>query len=352
MRSLKTNGLFFNSPENFNDPYDCTQSIVLEELSDDLVSEYYSKSFKSERAEELIPKLFDRSISREQYIELFKIIAEKNHGKRDSLRLDQLISEEGLEEDEIFNQQVDDNADTIREMVGRIIKNTMILIRKNMAENHGVCCFSERYDEMLMWSYYADGHSGFCLEFDTSSEPFTKMKKVNYVQNIPSFSPSRLLEGDKDDDFIETFLCTKFEGWKHEREWRVLHQEKGTVYAYESKQLTGIYLGAKINDTDKEIILTLLRSQNPYVKFYEMELVDNSFAVKPREISYFTHLEGQILFLDTIKSVFKNNKFTLNDILTHAEFGWMLNLVNTYLLNLEAQITIRKVGEYYSIISE
>ena len=31
----------------------------------------------------------------------------------------------------------------------------------------GVCCFSEKKDDILMWSHYADGHKGFCLEFIT-----------------------------------------------------------------------------------------------------------------------------------------------------------------------------------------
>ena len=30
----------------------------------------------------------------------------------------------------------------------------------------GILCLSEKRDDILMWSHYADGHTGFCLEFD------------------------------------------------------------------------------------------------------------------------------------------------------------------------------------------
>ena len=31
----------------------------------------------------------------------------------------------------------------------------------------GVCCFSEKVDDLLMWGHYADKHKGFCLELST-----------------------------------------------------------------------------------------------------------------------------------------------------------------------------------------
>ena len=36
----------------------------------------------------------------------------------------------------------------------------------------GVFSLSEKNDDVLMWSYYADGHKGICLEFDTSAQFF------------------------------------------------------------------------------------------------------------------------------------------------------------------------------------
>jgi hypothetical protein len=30
----------------------------------------------------------------------------------------------------------------------------------------GIYCVSTNYDDVLMWSHYADSHKGICLEFD------------------------------------------------------------------------------------------------------------------------------------------------------------------------------------------
>jgi hypothetical protein len=344
------NKLFFNSPLSFNDPFDCAHSIALEELSDELVCKFYAKSFKSDATEQLMSKLLNRSILREEYVELFKVFEKNSTVKRNDLPFEELVLGEAIRNDEVFNEQKDSNISAIKEIVNGIVQRTLDAIKNNMTENYGVCCFSEACDEMLMWSYYADGHTGFCLEFDTANEPFTKLKKVNYVKDIPKYDPNLLLNGHKGDDIVEKFLCTKFEGWKHEREWRILHKSKQTIYGYESNQLTGIYLGAKIDDTDKEIILTLLRSQNSYVKFYQMEQVDNSFVVQPKEITYFTYLEGQLIFLDTLKSVFKNSKFQLSDILVRNEFNWISKSIEIYLKNLESQKIIIKDNQFYSLI--
>jgi len=43
----------------------------------------------------------------------------------------------------------------------------------------GIACFSTRKDNILMWSHYAEGHKGLCLEFDTNYPPL-RIKK-NYI---------------------------------------------------------------------------------------------------------------------------------------------------------------------------
>jgi hypothetical protein len=39
-------------------------------------------------------------------------------------------------------------------------------IAKKTFKNIGICSFSSKPDIILMWSHYANGNSGFCLEFD------------------------------------------------------------------------------------------------------------------------------------------------------------------------------------------
>ncbi|MCH7721220.1 MAG: DUF2971 domain-containing protein, partial [Planctomycetes bacterium] len=54
-----------------------------------------------------------------------------------------------------------------------ILRGVEVAMAKQLLTEGGVCCFAENNDDVLMWAHYAHGHRGFCLEFDTSFEPFT-----------------------------------------------------------------------------------------------------------------------------------------------------------------------------------
>ena len=47
-------------------------------------------------------------------------------------------------------------------------------------DNFGVCCFSEKCDDVLMWSHYSEKHTGACLGFDTNNEFFKNLRQVDY----------------------------------------------------------------------------------------------------------------------------------------------------------------------------
>jgi len=70
-----------------------------------------------------------------------------------------------------------------------MIKNSAIEMvaqaKRDFIANRGVICFSERNENLLMWSHYASGGSGVCLEFRTDSEVFQKGVRVSYKPEPP-----------------------------------------------------------------------------------------------------------------------------------------------------------------------
>src|SRR5690606_31706589 len=38
----------------------------------------------------------------------------------------------------------------------------------SISKRTGVCCFSEKHNDKLMWAHYAENVTGLCLVFDTS----------------------------------------------------------------------------------------------------------------------------------------------------------------------------------------
>lgn len=74
-----------------------------------------------------------------------------------------------------------------------------------------VCCFSARPDSMQMWSYYAGGHKGLCLEVDVSGFE-SSIVKVEYVDDSASLRAKSPVER----------LAFKHSTWRHEQEYRLI----------------------------------------------------------------------------------------------------------------------------------
>ena len=134
---------------------------------------------------------------------------------------------------------------SFKEEVGRGIEGAFTDRIDTMLNNRGVACFSEIVDHPLMWSHYADGHRGFCLEFDTSYDPFLKSHKIEYRRTLPEVSPADMILNPKDVPFM-AMATVKAECWAYEKEWRTFHAEPDKAYTYPVDCLTGIYFGEAI----------------------------------------------------------------------------------------------------------
>jgi hypothetical protein len=74
-----------------------------------------------------------------------------------------------------------------------------------------VCCFSASPNSMQMWSYYAGGHKGLCLEVD-ATEIQNMIHEVIYYDNMEFLSKKQPVER----------LQYKHSTWQHEREYRLI----------------------------------------------------------------------------------------------------------------------------------
>lgn len=80
-----------------------------------------------------------------------------------------------------------------------------------------VFCLSEDPESTLMWSHYADKHSGICIEFDANVFPFNMATPVKYVSVYPAWT----VDAAGADE-----LLTKAAQWAYEREWRLVAEER------------------------------------------------------------------------------------------------------------------------------
>lgn len=132
---------------------------------------------------------------------------------------------------------------SLEEFINAIDKG-FIEDKRVMKLNCKISCFSEIWDSILMWSYYANNHSGICIEFDMSkldrndeltSQIYRGMSKVQY-------SPIRA-----DVQYLNTptsglnFLATKADVWSHEHEWRLICETEMEYLPFDC--VSNVYIG-------------------------------------------------------------------------------------------------------------
>lgn len=245
--NLKNQVLHFGAPANFNDPYDCAINARVAEPSD-------------------------------KDVETFR----KKYSKNDEIPLQIRL-----------NLEVLPRAD-LKEWLVKIAQRSMNQVAEDSIQKRGVTCFSEVNNELLMWSHYANKYTGFCMEFDTSYEPFSKVRKVNYQTTMPSLSMTDALLNNNYEQFLDLF-CIKSEAWAYEREWRCIHREASKNWHYESEALTAVYFGPEIDRGVIEIICLILQGQNSKVSFWQGERSNEAFAVEFKRVEYINYLKAKDL---------------------------------------------------------
>ncbi len=234
--NLRNRKLWFSKPIDFNDPFDCAIRIDRDGISDEELRDLYNRYRQDPRFPD---GLFDA-----KYV--------VNGKPNDIFRTEMERGIEGA------------IADTIH-------RNTVL---------RGVCCFCESCDCTLMWSHYADSHKGFCLEFDTAFDPFSKARSITYTDDFPVFSVvDMLFSPDKVDSL--SMLFTKAECWKYERERRI-HSYADTTHQYPQESLKAVYLGACMLDENKTKIRAVLRGTTTEV--YELVREKRSFRFQRSRI--------------------------------------------------------------------
>lgn len=85
--------------------------------------------------------------------------------------------------------------------------------------NSGVCCFAGNPRSILMWSHYAQNHTGICLQFNIARDPtfFLRAISVRYVAELPVINWLH-----NRDERLKDSLFTKYIGWEYEGEHRIL----------------------------------------------------------------------------------------------------------------------------------
>lgn len=126
-------------------------------------------------------------------------------------------------------------------------------------------CFSELWDSILMWSYYANSHKGVCVEYDLSKlddqstlnqQIYSQISKVHY-------SPIRTNSPTGNDSTLFNFLLTKANVWSHEHEWRIICETTEDEEYLPFDCISNVYIGTNF-DTSANKYQDLIKAVNSY----------------------------------------------------------------------------------------
>jgi hypothetical protein len=246
LQNIKGQILYFGSPLGFNDPYDCALTPNIRAPTDE-----------------------ETEAVRALYLSQERLTEQHRHE---------------------FKTQT---TQQLREMLLRAAHDAIKQSTEVFLKSRGVACFSEKNDELLMWSHYGGRYRGICLEFDTQVEPFSKIKPVTYSAALPQLDVAKILLKKGFDAVLEKLFCTKSASWSYEHEWRALHKVAGTQYIYPPEALTGVYFGPDIDNESLEIVCLVLAGQNENVRFYRGSRSTTEFRVLFEEFTYTTYLHAK-----------------------------------------------------------
>lgn len=254
IENLIQNKFYLNSPDYFNDPYDCFICYFFNDTMLDLATHYIENSCNIDDIDK--QKIFNL------LSDGFNIFEIKNKYKTDDI-----IAEE---------------IDFIIEDIQNEIENIFIKkIRDYFYKYMRISCFSEKCNNILMWAHYAKNHTGFCIEYDLAHLKFDKFKEKLYPV-FYSNKPIRKFESEsdiKDYSFFLMTALTKFKDWAYEKEWRFLSNSTENDFFIMPHKPSKIYLGSKINDENRNKITQICKQKK--IACHKMVIRADSFYVQP-----------------------------------------------------------------------
>lgn len=156
---------------------------------------------------------------------------------------------------------------------GYDINNTI----DKVLNSKGICSFSKKKDNILMWSHYADSHRGICLEFDITEDYdfFVFPIIIKYEREYPKIDVSKTR-----DKVGEKLLTTKYEGWQYEQEVRIYKEAYGE-YEFKPTSLKAIYFGCKVEDSERKNLYEFIRGIECFghVEFYKGKVSEFEYKI-------------------------------------------------------------------------
>ena len=232
--------LYFPTPQELNDPFDCQRNFDFQELQDPNVYRKYIMI-----AAERIAKI-------------------QNYSEEEK---DNFISQSLLQKMDVgkMEKQIEEEDNWINSLQGTF---TASLIS----------------DSILLWSHYGDSHKGFCVGLDTeillNGIKHSTIKEAQYCSKLALTSMLDDITAQ-----ITEKIFSKYEIWGYEYEYRILAGQLKNKKVFPSPEaFKEIIFGINMSEEKRRFIMFRAKHQMPNIKFYEAKKVKNEYRIEIQPI--------------------------------------------------------------------
>lgn len=297
--ALSSGKVHFSSPRSFNDPYDCTLSVEMEKSVTACIIKCagitglgeLSGDNGREIADDFAIKWCLRDKSR------VSKVTQGNSAEALSVRLFCLKMEQSAKDAGRLHITGKDVVAGAYSVIYNIL---------SIGDRMRVFCLTTTNTNPAMWAYYANGHRGFCVEYDLSASPalgcasvgkgqlalLSNTRPVIYGMERPDCTSYVLddlfsqIDEKMMNELYSKSLYSKGLNWALECEWRtVLPNNHNLLDEHDNVAffpIKAVYAGAMMGGDKYDSLLSICRSMK--LPFYKIEPHERLYELKVRSV--------------------------------------------------------------------
>jgi hypothetical protein len=155
-------------------------------------------------------------------------------------------------------------------------------------------CFSEVFDNILMWAHYSQNHTGVVLELsciEKLDSAWGAARPVKYMDRMPLLYDEermvRLMSGEGkigEDEILENSVFVKAADWAYEREWRIAGGRDKTKNTedipFYAEEITAIFFGCRSSEANAAEIREIVDKKYPHASVHAGKKSERRFALE------------------------------------------------------------------------
>jgi hypothetical protein len=151
-----------------------------------------------------------------------------------------------------------------------------------LIRSYGISCFTAAPTNMLMWSYYAAGHTGVVVGIDTLKLAEQRLGASHFpldVQYAREFPEARYYTDD-DFDIARKTLGTEADVWQHEQEWRWILIGKSGAVRLAPGTVSVLIFGVRTPPETEESVRRWIQQSGQAIRVFRIANRPNTFLLE------------------------------------------------------------------------